>query len=110
MFSADGKNETSFDGKGESSRNGTLRAKMSVTVVGVKDNGDLTIEGSRTIGLSGDRETMMLTGVVRQKDISPDNTIDSYLIADASISYSGKGNINTGSRPGFFTRVLNWIF
>lgn len=110
MFSADGKNETSFDGKGESSRNGTLRAKMSVTVVGVKDNGDLTIEGSRTIGLSGDRETMMLTGVVRQKDISPDNTIDSYLIADASISYSGKGDINTGSRPGFFTRVLNWIF
>ncbi|KAA3637557.1 MAG: flagellar basal body L-ring protein FlgH [Calditrichaeota bacterium] len=110
IFGAEGENSTTYDGKGESIRNGSLRGKMSVTVVGVKSNGDLIIEGSRTIGLSSDRETMNLTGVVRQKDISSDNTIDSYLIADAEISYTGKGSINTGSRPGFFTRVLNWIF
>lgn len=110
MFAAKGDNSTTFDGKGESIRNGTLRAKMSVTVVGVKQNGDLIIEGSRTIGLSNDRETMTLNGTVRQKDISPDNTIDSYLIADAEIHYTGKGSVNTGQRPGFFTRLLNWVF
>ena len=110
MFGASGSNSTSFDGKGENIRNGSLRAKMSVTVIDVRDNGDLIIEGSRTIGLSSDRETLALNGVVRQKDISPDNTIDSYLIADAEIHYSGKGSGNTGSRPGFFTRLLNWVF
>ena len=110
IFGADGKNDASFDGKGESIRNGTFSAKMSVTVVAMKENGDLIIQGSRTIGLSGDRETMSLTGVVRQKDISPDNTIDSYLIADAEISYTGKGNANSAHRPGFFTRVFNWVF
>ncbi len=44
------------------------------------------------------------------KDITPDNTIESHLIADAEIAYTGKGNASTGSRPGFFTRLINWIF
>jgi flagellar L-ring protein precursor FlgH len=83
---------------------------MSVTVVGLKPNGDLIIEGSRTIGISNDRETIALSGVVRPKDIAPDNTIDSYLIADAEISYTGKGSAETASRQGFVGRLLNWLF
>jgi flagellar L-ring protein precursor FlgH len=110
LFGADGENSNTFDGKGENIRDGSLRAKMSVTVIEVRENGDLIIEGSRTIGISGDRETLTLTGVVRQKDISPTNTIDSYLIADAEIHYTGKGNSNTASRPGFVTRLINWLF
>lgn len=107
-FNSDSKN--TFDGKGQNTRNGSLRAKMSVTVVEVRSNGDLVIEGSRTIGISGDKESLNLNGVVRQRDIAPDNSIPSYLIADAQISYTGKGTANTGSRPGIITRVLNWIF
>lgn len=110
LFGVEGKNESTYDGKGENLRNGTLRAKMSVTVVQAKSNGDLVIEGSRTVGLSGEKEVLYLTGVVRQKDISPNNTIDSYLIADADIRYEGKGINTTGSRPGIFTRIINWVF
>jgi flagellar L-ring protein precursor FlgH len=110
LFSADGENKNTFDGKGENLRNGSLRAKMSVTVIDVRSNGDLIIEGSRTIGISSDRETLTLNGVVRQKDITPDNTIDSYLIADAEIHYTGKGSSTTASRPGFVTRFINWLF
>ncbi len=109
-FGLDADNKADFNGKGENLRSGVLRGKISVTVVGKKDNGDLLIEGSRVIGISGDRETLTLTGIVRQKDISSDNTIDSYQIADAEIHYTGKGNADTASRPGFFTRILNWIF
>ncbi len=110
LFGVDGSSKGTHDGKGENIRNGSLRAKMSVTVVEVRPSGDLVIEGSRTIGISGDRETLALTGVVRQKDIAPDNTIDSYLIADAEIHYTGKGNATTASRPGFLMRFLNWLF
>ena len=109
LFGADGATKGSHDGKGENIRNGSMRARMSVTVVAVKPSGDLIIEGSRTIGLSGDRETLNLTGVVRQKDITPQNTIDSYLIADAEIHYSGKGNASTSSRPGPISRFLSWL-
>lgn len=110
LFGAKGENKNSFDGKGENLRNRNLRAKMSVTVVSVKDNSDLVIEGTRTVGISNDRETLTLTGVVRQRDINPDNSIESYLIADAQIHYRGKGAINDGSRPGPIMRFLNWLF
>ncbi len=110
LFGFDASNKNSFDGKGENSRNNSLRAKMTVTVTNIKPNGDLIIEGMRTLGISGDKETIVLTGVVRQKDISPDNTIDSYQIADAEINFTGKGQSQSGSRPGFITRLFSWLF
>ncbi len=110
FFSASGENNNSYDGKGENLRSQVLRGKMSVTIIGTKPNGDLIIEGSRTIGISKDKETMTITGVVRQKDISPDNTIESYLVADASITYTGKGAANDAARPGIVMRFLNWVF
>lgn len=110
MFGAEAKSNHKFDGSGENLREGELRARMSVTVVAVKSNGDLVIEGTRVIGISNDKETLTLTGIVRLRDISPDNTVESYKIADAEIHYTGKGAASTGSRPGFFTRILGWLF
>lgn len=110
MFQADMKSKTTFDGKGQNLRSKTLEAKLSVTVVNVKPNGDLIIEGTRTINVSGEKETITLTGIVRQKDISRDNTIDSYLIADAVIQNTGKGSSETSTRPGIFMRFLQWLF
>ncbi len=110
FFSASGSNQNSYDGKGENLRSQVLRSKISVTVVGIKENGDLIIKGTRTIGISKDKETITLTGVVRQKDIKPDNSIESYLVADAEISYTGKGTANDAARPGIVMRFLNWLF
>jgi flagellar L-ring protein precursor FlgH len=110
LFGAESDSKHSHDGKGQNVRNGNLQARMSVTVVAVKENGDLVVEGNRTVAVSGDKETIHLSGVVRQRDVTPDNTVPSHLIADAEISYTGKGATTTGTRPGFFTRVLNWLF
>lgn len=110
LFDADIENKVTFDGKGDNIRNNSLTAKISVTVVALKPNSDLIIEGSRMIGISNDKEVITLTGVVRQKDITPQNTIASYLIADAQISYTGKGAASTAARPGIFTRILNFLF
>jgi flagellar L-ring protein precursor FlgH len=110
LFGASAKSDYKHDGKGESLRKGSLKAKMSVTVVAVKANGDLVIEGSRVVGVSKEKESLSLTGVVRAKDITSDNTIDSYLIADAEIHYTGKGNQSTAARPGIISRLLGWLF
>ncbi len=110
LFGGKADNSSSFDGKGENLRSGSIRAKISVTVVEVRHNGDLVVEGSRIIGINGDEETIYLSGVVRSRDVSPDNTVQSFQIADAEISYTGKGNAATAARPGFFTRLLGWIF
>ena len=110
LLGADMQIKNTFDGKGDNVRNASLRARMSVTVINIKPNGDLIIQGSRTIGISKDKETIVLTGVVRQKDIAPNNTINSYQIADAEIHYTGKGNASTAARPGFLSRFLGWLF
>ncbi len=110
LFGIEGETESSHDGKGQNIRNRNLKAKMSVTVVAIKDNGDLGVEGTRTVTISDDKETIHLSGVVRQRDVTPGNTIESYLIADAEISYTGKGAASAGSRPGFITRLFNWLF
>jgi len=110
LFGSSYDNKNTFDGKGQNIRNQTLSAKMSATVIDVKDNGDLVIKGSRTVGISKDKEIMTLTGVIRKKDVSASNSVPSYLIADAEILYSGKGVANSGSRPGFIMRFLNWLF
>lgn len=110
LIGFDGSGKSTHDGKGENSRSGSVRGRMTVTVMSVKPNGDLIIEGTKTIIISGDKEQMTVTGVVRPKDITADNTIESSLIADAQISYTGKGAANTAARPGFITRVINWLF
>ena len=109
-FNIEGESKNSHDGKGQNLRNGTLRGKITCTVTKVKDNGDLMIEGTRVIGISGDRETITLTGVIRSRDVSADNSIDSYLVGDAQIHYTGKGNATNGSRPGFLSRLFGWLF
>ncbi len=110
LFDFDSKTQSTFEGKGENIRNGSLRGKMSVTVIEVRPNGDLVVEGSRVLGISGDKETLNLNGVVRQKDIAADNSVQSYLIADAQVTYTGTGPSNTSSRPGILSRIVNWIF
>jgi flagellar L-ring protein precursor FlgH len=110
FFDFNSRTQNDFEGKGENIRNGSLRSKMSVTVVEVRPNGDLVIEGSRVLGISGDKEILNLNGVVRQKDVAADNSVQSYLIADAQVSYTGKGPSNTSGRPGLLSRLVNWIF
>ncbi|MBD3403640.1 flagellar basal body L-ring protein [candidate division GN15 bacterium] len=110
LFGFNASDDAKFDGKGENLRQGSIRARITCTIIEVMPNGNLVIEGTRVLGISGDRETITITGVVRPKDITSDNTIYSHLVADAEIHYTGKGNANTAARPGFFTRLFNWLF
>jgi flagellar L-ring protein FlgH len=107
-LSAENKNE--YQGEGQVEKSGSIRAKMTVKVVAVNDNGDLVIEGNRAILVNADKEALFLSGTVRSKDVSPANTIYSYQIGDAQVSFKGKGQTNTGARPGMLTRIINWIF
>ncbi len=107
-MSAEDKNE--FDGEGRLEKNGSIRAKMTVRIIGISENGDLIIEGSRVMNINSDKETLHLSGIVRVKDVTSENTIYSYQIADAQVSFNGKGQTHDAARPGLITRIVNWIF
>lgn len=110
LFGANGSSDNKTNNQGATSRSGQLKAQMTVQVVGVRENGDLLVEGSRVIGINSDKEMLTLTGVVRSEDVGADNTVYSYQIADAQISYRGKGAASNGGKPGWIMRFLNWVF
>lgn len=105
-----GSNSIGYDGSGGTSREGSLVATLSARVVKVMDNGNLVIEGSKTVEINEEKEIIKLTGVVRPQDVQKNNIIYSSCIADAQITYSGKGVVNTAHRPGLIARFFNWIF
>jgi len=102
--------EKEYKGTGATSRSGTLTAQISVMVTEVKENGNLVIKGERVIEVNREKQIITLTGEVRPEDISSDNTVHSYNIANARISYTGKGIVSTAKRPGLLARIFNWLF
>jgi flagellar L-ring protein precursor FlgH len=109
-FGVSGSNSVGYDGKGGTSREGSLVATISARVVKVLDNGNLVIEGSKLVEINEEKEVIKVSGVVRPQDIQQDNVVYSSSLADAQITYTGKGVANNGRRPGLLARFLNWIF
>jgi flagellar L-ring protein precursor FlgH len=99
-----------YDGEGRTTRQGSLRAKITAKIIEIDEAGNYVIEGSRTVDINGERQTTTLTGTVRPQDVTADNIIYSYNISNAEITYSGKGMVNDAHKPGIITRILNWIF
>lgn len=101
---------TDFKGSGSTSRTGALTAVMTARVLEVLPNGDLVLEGVREIDINGDRQVVVLTGVVRPVDLSADNSVSSLRVGQMRIRYFGNGLIKDSLKPGWLVRLLNKIF
>lgn len=102
----------SFDGTGRTSRQENLSATLTTRVVEVYDNGNMKIDGSKTVRVNNENQIIRLSGLVRQADVSANNMVDSKFILDAEIEYSGKGVVSDKQKPGWMVRVLDnvWPF
>ncbi len=102
-----------FDGDAESDQSNSLDGSISVTVSEVLSNGVLRIRGEKWLTLNQGDEYIRITGLVRQDDISPSNTIPSTKVADARIAYGGTGDFDQSNRMGWGSRFFNsewWPF
>ncbi|MGD9366631.1 MAG: flagellar basal body L-ring protein FlgH [Desulfobacteraceae bacterium] len=104
--------ESEFQGSGTTVRSGALTAYITARIVQILPNGNFIIEGNREVRVNNENQVITLTGVVRPRDITADNVIQSTYIADAKISYSGSGIVNDQQRPGWLMRILDnvWPF
>jgi flagellar L-ring protein precursor FlgH len=102
--------KTDFKGGGTTTRAGTLTAVMTARVTEVLPNGDLVLEGAREIDINGDRQIVVLTGVVRPSSITQGNVVPSPAIGQLRIRYFGRGLIKDNLQPGWLIRVLNKVF
>jgi flagellar L-ring protein FlgH len=99
-----------FEGKGETSRNSTVTATISARVIDKTMDGNLIIRGYREIKVNNETQHIILSGMVRPQDISPDNSIRSSHIADARIEYSGVGVVSEKQQPGWLARTLDVVW
>ena len=99
-----------FEGTGETNRDGTLTATISARVIDKTMDGNLVIRGYREIRVNNETQFIILSGIVRPRDVSANNTIQSSNIADARIEYSGTGIVSEKQQPGWLARGLDVIW
>lgn len=97
-------------GKGETTLNGRLNARVTAEVMEIRPNGNLVIEGSRSVLINDDEDRISVRGVLRPEDIAADNTVLSTYLSEAQISYTGDGPNDNATRQGLITRILDLLF
>ncbi|MBF0097631.1 MAG: flagellar basal body L-ring protein FlgH [Magnetococcales bacterium] len=98
--------DNSFSGDGKTERKSVLKAIVSCVVVEILGNGNLRISGRQDITVNNENQFILLSGVIRPEDISPQNSVISSQMADARIEYSGEGDVNDQQRGSWLSRIL----
>jgi flagellar L-ring protein precursor FlgH len=107
--SADG-----FTGSATYSKKGSFTARLTAIVVDVMPNGNMVVEGRREVRIDDETKVIEFRGILRRWDITAQNTIDSELVAEATVTYSGSGPMTKATnRTGmgkFFHDAIAWIW
>ena len=98
---------TKFAGEGDSAQSNSLQGYVTVTVQKVLPNGNLYVKGQKWIGINQGQEYVMMSGVIRPIDLASDNSIPSSQVANAKISYGGKGALADANAQGWLSRFFN---
>ena len=105
-----GSQTNALKGTGQTSRDGNLTGTITARVIRVMANSNMVIEGRRQLTINAEDQYIIITGIIRSEDITTDNNISSSNIADARIFYTGKGVVDDKQRPGWLTRMLDWVW
>lgn len=102
--------EDSFAAKGSNLRNEKFSTTVSARVIKILNNGNYFIEGRRELLISGEKQIVQISGVIRPYDIDQTNTIDSKYVADAKISYSTQGDIQETTEKGWGSKMVESVW
>ncbi|MGE0001278.1 MAG: flagellar basal body L-ring protein FlgH [Fimbriimonadaceae bacterium] len=107
-FSVSSSSKTQGDGTTTNTQK--MEARLTAKVIEVTPEGNLVIEGVRTLVTNKDSQTLYVRGTVRRFDVQPDNTVKSASLADAEVSTVGKGLVADRQKRGLITSLLEWLF
>lgn len=98
--------ETTSQGAGTISRSEKVNLTIAAVVTGVMPNGNLVIQGRQEVRTNAEVRELTVAGIVNPADISSTNTVDQTQIAEARISYGGRGDVTTVQRAPVGQRVV----
>ncbi|HSR67153.1 MAG TPA: flagellar basal body L-ring protein FlgH [Acidobacteriota bacterium] len=108
----DGSRQTNFQGTASTTRSNSLITNVTARVVEVFSNGNLLLEGHREVVINGERQIVVVRGVVRPNDVSSNNIVASTSLAEMEISVEGRGIVSGAQKPGILYKILSgfWPF
>lgn len=98
-----------FEGESEVDRSSQFSSRIAATIVKVDPVGNFLVEARKSIRIGEEHKTIILSGKVRPRDIV-NNTVQSFQVADAEISYLGDGTITGMSNPTILQRLFGYLF
>ena len=103
-----GSNEVSNSAVG--SRAMTLGDKIACQVVQQLPNGNLSVQGKKTLVNGNERMDFIVTGVVDPRWLNEDGEIYSYNVSNLQFALSGRGSISRNQNEGIFNRFIRYLF
>ncbi len=88
------------NGQGSINRSEQIHLAVAAIVAAVLPNGNLVLRGTQEIRVNFELRELTVAGIARPRDISKDNTISYDKIAEARISYGGRGRLTEVQQPG----------
>ncbi|MBC2771749.1 flagellar basal body L-ring protein FlgH [Rhizobium sp. AQ_MP] len=98
---------TSTKGEGSTERSERLNLLVAAVVTGVLENGNLLISGSQEVRVNHELRILNVAGIVRPQDVNADNEISYDRIAEARISYGGRGRLTEVQQPPIGQQVVD---
>jgi flagellar L-ring protein precursor FlgH len=98
--------DVTSNGAGTISRSEKVSLTVAAVVTGVMPNGNLVIQGRQEVRTNAEVRELTVAGIVNPADISAANTIDQTQIAEARISYGGRGDVTGVQRAPMAQRVV----
>jgi flagellar L-ring protein precursor FlgH len=106
--------EDSFTGNAKYEKRGAFSARLTAIVMDTLPNGNLVIQGRRELRIDKEIKVIEFSGIVRRYDITATNTVQSELVADARVTYSGSGPLTNATNrrglSGWLHDALDWIW